>query len=102
MHAGLTPALFPKSLAIALAIVLVVTVPVIRTLIGRGKWHAMCTSTTTEPARRSTDRPWSGDGAARHPASLASRRRRVLCALARQRLGGGVFGEVAVDGSDGH
>jgi hypothetical protein len=99
MHAGLTSALFRKSLAI----VLIVTVPVIRTLIGRGWWHAMCTSTTTEPALQSTDRPWSGDGAARHRASLASRRRRVPCALARQRLGGGgVFGEVAVDGSDGH
>jgi hypothetical protein len=63
MHAGLTSALFLKSLAIALAIVLVVTVPVIRTLIGRGKWHAMCTSTTTEPARRPTGR---GAVTARH------------------------------------
>ena len=62
MDAGLTSPLFWGSLAVALAIAFVVTVPVNRAMIGRGKGHAVVHRITTDHLEhRWSPRSWCRD-----------------------------------------
>ena len=73
MAGGLTSFLFWGSLAFALFVAFVVTVPINRWLIARGKGHAVATSTTTE-----------SPGGAYGSAADASRRRPCSACCRRQ------------------